>query len=83
MNKKTTKKKAKSIMPFKSRSQERRERVMQEDSIRPSEDVKYSLTFLGSRKFRGKFYEKGTKIEVPEWVAKAYDTSTILQFEKL
>lgn len=45
-----------------------------------SEGVKYQMLFLESASFQSKVYEKGTILEVEEWVKEAYSKRTVLQF---
>ncbi len=46
-------------------------------------DVKYRVTFLTDQMFIGLFRPKGTAMEVPASIAKAYGKRTSLKFEPL
>lgn len=46
-------------------------------------DVKFRVTFLKSRMFRAKWYEKGSTLVLPENDAKAYSGRSGLKFERL
>lgn len=48
-----------------------------------SEGVKYQMLFLDSASFQGKIYEKGTILEVEEWVKEAYSQRKLLEFTRI
>lgn len=71
-------------------AEEKVEEAEEEDTMKSEEkedvkpvDTKYRVTFLVDQRFKGLFRPKGTSMEVPASIAKAYAKRTTLKFEPL